>query len=86
MAGKGLDKLSTLVRGASSPPTKVEQAEQEEQDEDEEKLAADAQKVLDFAAKLVGEDAGIFDLQILIETCAEELRNQIRDEAEGDDG
>lgn len=83
MTGKGLDKLSTLVRGASVPPSK---ADQKEQDSDDAELAADMQKVLDFAAGLVGEKAGIFDLQILIEACAEELRNQIRDEAEGDDG
>lgn len=81
MAGKGLDKLSALVSGASKPPTREEQQQQEK---DEEQVAADAQKVLDYAASVVGEDAGIFDLQILIEYCAEELRNQIREASEGD--
>lgn len=82
MAGKGLDNLSALVTGASQPPTAEEQAQM---DADEAKLAKDVQKVLDYAEKIVGKDAGIFDVQILIESCAEALREQIRDEAEGDE-
>lgn len=82
MAGKGgLSRLSALVQGASEPLSPEEEAEAER---DEAKLAADTQKVLDFAAKIAGEDS-IFDIQILIESCAEELRTQIRDQAENDE-
>lgn len=80
--GGGLDKLSALVQSAGQPLTKEEQ---EEMAADEEQLAADVKKVLDYAEKLVGKEGGIFDMQVLVEACAEELRNQIRDEAEGGD-
>lgn len=84
MAGKsgGLDKLSALVRRSHEP---LSAEEQQLADADEEKLNADATKVLEFAEKLAGGES-IFDLQILIETCAEMVRDQIREQVEGEDG
>jgi hypothetical protein len=77
MAKDGLSKLSALVNGVSTPP----------QDTDEgsgvdEKVEKDAQTLLEKAAELTGDN--IFDMQVLIEFCAEELRAQIRDTFEGE--
>jgi hypothetical protein len=52
-------------------------------DIEDEKMIADMQKVLDFASSIAGDN--IFDTQLLIMNCAEELRAQIRESAEESD-
>ncbi len=83
MAKDGLDKLSQLIGGGTSVPISGGAAGGAEEADDDSALAEDAEKVLSFAAKLAGEN--IFDLQALIEFCAEELRVQIREAAEGEE-
>lgn len=79
-----VNKLSELMGGADpergSPPTRTTTVES---GEGEEKLAEDAQKILDLVALLAGEN--IFDMQVLVEFCADELRSQIREQVEGED-
>lgn len=79
-----LDKLGSLVGGAASqPPGSMDDGPS---DEDEKKLLEDAGKLLKYAHQLAGKDSDIFDLQLLVETAAEIVRDQIRDEAYGDEG
>lgn len=82
-----LDKLSTLVGGTSQPPGARHDADADDGpiEEDEKKLLEDAGAVLKFARQRVGKDSDIFDLQILIEMCAELVRDQIREEAYDED-
>lgn len=49
----------------------------------EEQLAHDAERILKLAEQLAGDN--IFDMQFLIEYCADEIRTQIREEVEGED-
>jgi hypothetical protein len=82
-----LDKLSALMGGGvdlggrQQAPDRGDGGRSE--DGDEEKIAEDAQKVLDLVASLAGEN--IFDMQVLIEFCADELRSQIREQTEGEE-
>jgi len=46
----------------------------------EEQLALDAERALKLVEQLAGDD--LFDMQVLIEFCAEEIRNSIRDEVD----
>lgn len=72
------DKLGVLgellQQSDQDPPSKTS---------GEEQLAHDAERILKLAEQLAGEN--LFDMQVLIEFCAEEIRSQIRDEVEGDD-
>jgi len=70
----GVNALSKLVSGSGAPPAN--------EDADDAKLEADVGKMLELVESLAGED--VFDMQILIEACAEELREQIRDLIEAD--
>lgn len=81
----GLDKLSLLISGKpnTTPLTKNTVFKPETPDRAEEKLLVDVEKVITFAQKLAGEN--IFDVQLLIETCAEELRDNIRDMLDEDE-
>jgi len=77
MAGKD-DKLGALgqlmTEAAKAEPSKLSGDEQ---------LAHDMERILKLAEQLAGDN--IFDMQFLIEACAEELRNQIRESVEGVD-
>lgn len=75
----GLDNLSLLISGKTNtaPLSKNTVFKPEAPDRAEEKLLIDVEKVITFAQKLAGDN--IFDVQVLIETCAEELRENIRD-------
>lgn len=75
---RSLNKLSQLVK-AGDPQTRQSGVPAEMNDEG--KIAEDAQQILDFVNTLAGDN--IFDAQILIEYCAEELRVQIRELVEG---
>lgn len=77
----GLDKLSSLLSGSPPSAAPARPAFSEPTDLSDEKLSRDVEKVLTFAQKLAGDN--VFDLQTLIETCAEELRDNIRDMVEG---
>ena len=69
--GGGVSALSELVnKTASRPPSGPSEEAMEE------KLDADVSKLLELVSRLAGED--LFDMQTLIEACAEELREQIR--------
>jgi hypothetical protein len=80
----GLSKLASLVGGGSAAePPRSQAASSMRADEDvEEKLAEDAQKVLDLVHRLAGDN--LFDMQVLVEFCADELRGQIRESLEGE--
>lgn len=88
MAKDGLDKLSSLMSGAqSSPPGSMHGGGGGgPTDPDEIKLMKDAQRVIQFATQVAGKDSDIFDVQILVETCAEMVRDQIREEVTGGEG
>lgn len=75
-----LEKLSALVNGGK--PLSEEDVRKLEQQDAEAVKAIDT--VLKFVAAMPGVEADIFAMQELVESCAEELRAQIRDMAEGD--
>lgn len=60
-----MSRLADLTRTGAPPEDKLE-----------EKLSSDIAAILDHAEQLAGDN--IFDMQILIEAAAEELREQIR--------
>lgn len=84
MAGEKdkLDRLSALMGGGVDRNSERSTAPDQD-DGDDEKIAEDAQKMLDLASTLAGEN--IFDMQVLIEFCADELRSQIREQSEGEE-
>jgi hypothetical protein len=79
-----LARLSQLVKGeesASGPMSEQEIAEMEAQE-------AQADKVIQKVLRFVGDQPDcddVFVAQELVEACAEELRNRIRDMVEGED-
>lgn len=83
---KGLDRLSNLMREAEKP---LSPEEQRVADADEARFFADVEKVMAYATsvanKAAGGEASLFDVQMLIEACAEAVRESIRDEVEGDE-
>lgn len=77
----GLGKLASLMGGGAAAPAPA-RSMGAEAGGDEEKLVEDAQKVLDFVNKLAGDN--LFDMQTLIEFCADEVRGSIRESIEGE--
>jgi hypothetical protein len=69
-----LGTLGQLMEAAKSDQPKLSGDEQ---------LAHDMERILKLAEQLAGEN--IFDQQFLIESCADEIRSQIREEVEGED-
>lgn len=78
-----VNKLSELMGGADPERGVPPRTPPIESGDGDEKLAEDAQKILDLVASLAGEN--IFDMQVLIEFCADELRSQIREQTEGEE-
>jgi hypothetical protein len=82
---KGIEKLSRLMHEAEQP---LSVAEQQQLEADEARFLADVDAVMKYATSVAnkssGGEASIFDVQMLIEACAESLREEIRDEAEGE--
>jgi len=77
-----LEKLAGLVNG-DEPVTEESVAKMEQQDKE---AVEDINAVLKFVAARRRVNSDIFVMQELVEACAEELRGQIREMAEGDDG
>lgn len=77
-----LSKLSELMPGVPGSGATARSVTIEPDAEDT-KMIADMQQIIDLAASLAGDN--IFDTQLLIMNCAEELRAQIREEAESDE-
>lgn len=67
-----MGKLQALQAGELDIPSDVDP-----------KLQADIEKTLEYVRVLAGDD--IFDMQILVEESARELREQIREEFDGED-
>lgn len=79
----GLSKLASLVGGGAAEPARPRTPQSADLGtDDEEKLAEDAQRVLDLVHRLAGDN--LFDMQVLVEFCADELRGQIRESVEGE--
>jgi hypothetical protein len=76
----GLGKLASLMGGGGAPVPSRSMGVDEAGDD--EKLVEDAQKVLDLVNKLAGDN--LFDMQTLLEFCADELRASIRESIEGE--
>lgn len=74
MANDKLTGLAALAQGTLPP---------EDPEEAEEQLMKDTKAILEHALQLAGDD--LFQMQALIENCAEELRGQIQDLVEGGD-
>ncbi len=72
-----LSALGKLVAGSNRP------GEPDDDGNRDEKLEEDIGKVMALVAELAGED--IFDMQFLIEACSEEVREQIRADAQGEE-
>ncbi len=84
MGKEGVDKLAALMGGTpqgSDPASTFEKGEEEAQ---EAALLSDTEELLKLAAEKT--NGNIFDMQVLIETAAAMIREQIRDSMEDDDG
>lgn len=75
-----LDKLSELMKN-SEVPVAGPAPSSENTAEDEAKLSADAEQVFKLIATLASEE--LFTMQVLVETVADEIRDQIREQFEG---
>lgn len=73
MSKDGLSKLAALMGGGDDTGSSSA-----EQAEGEQKLLEDVGKVLQLVVRIAGDN--LFDQQILIEECAQQLRDQIREE------
>lgn len=82
--GNPLDKLGTLV-GGSQPPGSRRAEDDGPSEADEKRLLEDAGKLIKHAKQLAGRDSDIFDIQLVVELAAELIRDQIREEAYGDE-
>jgi len=82
MSGKShLDALAGLINnGETLSDEQIAQI-----DEQDAAVVAEINAVLKFVSRRPGVEANIFAMQELVEACAEELRNQIREMVEGDD-
>jgi hypothetical protein len=79
--GQGIDKLASLMGGAPPPGAPPpETYSEEEAEEQEAALLADTEALLTLVAAKCG--GNIFDMQVLVETAASMIREQIRDNIE----
>lgn len=79
----GVDKLASLMGGAPPPGAQPPETFTEDDEEAQEAaLLADTEALLTLAAERCG--GNIFDMQVLVETGAAMIREQIRDNIEED--
>jgi hypothetical protein len=86
--GGGLDKLASLLGqpGGNVTPirtTPAPLADPDDEDALEAALLADVDDVLKLAAMKT--EGNLFDMQVLVETAAQLIREQIREQVEGEE-